>query len=319
MVEDHLSNRNTYAIDPDDPGVATTGHASYEEKMPCKFFMTPEGCWRGQECPFPHVAPGSVVTEEHREVFSVEDVENTVCPAENSWVAVEITSLYNPSHFYVTFPFGTRPLQHFISNELSDDGYEGSIGSEALELLMEEINEDYSSSVYRDTDLVGHACGEIVVAQFSDDDLWYRAKVIDTDMENEKVEVFYMDFGNTEWVSESRLRTIKKHYLELPFQAVECFLAGVEATSEDGTWTREGKEHFSQTTDGKVLFAKVVKRFSNCAIQVQLYDSSGETDVNIADALVESGYAKRTTDTVSPSSPKGNQGLKEKIVSWVPG
>ncbi|XP_013416953.1 uncharacterized protein LOC106178356 [Lingula anatina] len=26
MVEDHLSNRNTYAIDPDDPGVATTGH-----------------------------------------------------------------------------------------------------------------------------------------------------------------------------------------------------------------------------------------------------------------------------------------------------
>ena len=42
-------------------------------------------------------------------------------------------------------------------------------------------------------------------------------------------QVFYVDYGNVEGVRECDLRSIRQEFLQLPFQAVEACLCGVES------------------------------------------------------------------------------------------
>ena len=52
--------------------------------------------------------------------------------------------------------------------------------------------------------------------------------------------VFYVDFGNSEWVDERRVRQMKLTFMHVPFQAVECFMP-IDATTESGVWSREAR------------------------------------------------------------------------------
>jgi hypothetical protein len=54
-----------------------------------------------------------------------------------------------------------------------------------------------------------------------------------------RFQVFFVDFGNTEWLPEDEIADIKPEFLHLPFQAVECFMY-VEPKSDD-KWTQESK------------------------------------------------------------------------------
>lgn len=53
------------------------------------------------------------------------------------------------------------------------------------------------------------------------------------------LQVFYVDFGNTEWLPEDELADIKPEYLHLPFQAIECFV-NIECNHGD-QWSKESK------------------------------------------------------------------------------
>lgn len=74
--------------------------------------------------------------------------------------------------------------------------------------------------------------GELVAACYSGDDNWYRALVLKTNSARDDVAVFYVDFGNSEDVPESRVRSLSQEFTHLPFQAVECRLADVSAVTE---------------------------------------------------------------------------------------
>lgn len=41
-------------------------------------------------------------------------------------------------------------------------------------------------------------------------------------------QVFFVDYGNSEWTSANHVKRILPHFLHLPFQALECFLGNVE-------------------------------------------------------------------------------------------
>ena len=46
-------------------------------------------------------------------------------PDEGSFVAVEVTAMYNPAHFYLTFPYGTKTVNELYNNS-ADDCNDGS-------------------------------------------------------------------------------------------------------------------------------------------------------------------------------------------------
>ena len=55
------------------------------------------------------------------------------------------------------------------------------------------------------------------------------------------LQVFYLDFGNTEWISARDTFEILPQFLHLPFQAIECFLHNVEPVGDTDTWSKESK------------------------------------------------------------------------------
>ena len=51
-----------------------------------------------------------------------------------------------------------------------------------------------------------------------------------------------MDYGNIDWVPKTELRLMKPEFMNLPFQAVECYLAGVQMSRESITDMSKEKE-----------------------------------------------------------------------------
>ena len=70
-------------------------------------------------------------------------------------------------------------------------------------------------------------------AQFTEDDGWYRARIVESSSlgDTSKVHVIYVDFGNHETLPVSRLRMLRKEHAELPMMSVLCALDGVTPPS----------------------------------------------------------------------------------------
>ncbi|KAL5457692.1 hypothetical protein EMCRGX_G034978 [Ephydatia muelleri] len=64
--------------------------------------------------------------------------------------------------------------------------------------------------------------GDYVVAKFPVDERWYRGVVMSCD--GERNEVFFLDYGDTEWICSDLCYKLPKNMLEVPIQAIECKL-----------------------------------------------------------------------------------------------
>lgn len=79
------------------------------------------------------------------------------------------------------------------------------------------------------------------------------------------VQVFFVDYGNTEAVKPSDLRefsdeTFKSEILEVPFQAFECILSEIQPSlicNSQGLWNEEAQREFRRVVQDKVLYGKV--------------------------------------------------------------
>lgn len=83
-----------------------------------------------------------------------------------------------------------------------------------------------SLSVADDTPAHSPAVGELVKAQFTADDAWYRAAVTGTTPEGE-FNVHYVDYGNVESLPASRIRKLDPSFKQLAPQAQLAKLAYV--------------------------------------------------------------------------------------------
>ncbi|XP_063953673.1 uncharacterized protein LOC129256801 isoform X2 [Lytechinus pictus] len=54
MMQHYSSEMNSYGVDMDDPGVATTGMKSTIEGRVCKYYIAGKRCFKGVNCPFEH-------------------------------------------------------------------------------------------------------------------------------------------------------------------------------------------------------------------------------------------------------------------------
>lgn len=84
---------------------------------------------------------------------------------------------------------------------------------------------------------------KVVAAQFSEDESWYRAKVLK--VEEEGILVQFLDHGNKELVPPSSLRKLPLDFSNLPCQGIQCSLAGI-VPKEGGEWSAETIKTFSE-------------------------------------------------------------------------
>ena len=80
--------------------------------------------------------------------------------------------------------------------------------------------------------------GELVVGRFSQDKSWYRAEVLEVDLDSGLASLFYVDFGNREQLPFQELRSVKKEYASVPVHGIRCALGGFSAPVGE-QWSEE--------------------------------------------------------------------------------
>ncbi|NXR52299.1 TDRD1 protein, partial [Hippolais icterina] len=142
------------------------------------------------------------------------------------------------------------------------------------------------------------AAGSVCCAQFTEDNLWYRAAVKAYASED-TVLVDYMDYGNSDSLPLTRLRPIIPSLMELPAQAMRCSLAGVKPPL--GTWTSESISYMKKMVKDKVLTVKVVDKEGSRSV-VELTDASGTPAVTISSLLIKEGCAAEKLSMALPAA-----------------
>ncbi|XP_038066428.1 uncharacterized protein LOC119736483 [Patiria miniata] len=314
MLSDYKSARNSYNIDTDDPGVATVGYKAESTRQVCRFYSSGRVCYRGKQCPYDHVRQG----ERPHESMGVFFLNNKVAlPLEGSVVALEVTALYSAFHFWAQLPFSARPLDSLQQQGTPLRGEDDD--EETLEMLENAMNQLYSAlKPHLATSLPLRAPGEMVCCHCPRDQRYCRAKVIDVNPDQDAIQVFYVDYGNSEWVPASDVYDIEQQFLHLPLQAVECYLVGakpLECNAEAGArLDEEARKCFEDMVSDKTLVAIIIYVANNGTLDVELYDTNGKSDVCISEALIENGLAVRegpTTNQVKSAEGRGSLKLSE--------
>ncbi|XP_075593378.1 tudor and KH domain-containing protein [Balearica regulorum gibbericeps] len=185
---------------------------------------------------------------------------------------VYVSAAENPNHFWIQI-IGHRSLQ--------------------LDKLTTEMRQYYQSSG-RAAELSSVRAGDIVAAPYMDGSDWYRARVLGT-LENGSFDLYYVDFGDNGEAPREALRALRSDFLSLPFQAIECSLAGI-LPAGDG-WEEAALDAFDRLTHcaaWKPLVAKIssyVQSGLGTRPNVRLYDVHHEKNLDVGAELVRLGYA----------------------------
>ncbi|XP_030195792.1 tudor domain-containing protein 1 isoform X2 [Gadus morhua] len=99
------------------------------------------------------------------------------------------------------------------------------------------------------------AVGQPCCALFTGDNSWYRALV--KKVSEDKVLVYFVDYGNSAEVEKSNLRNLTAQLLTLPFQAIRCWLVGVEELGP--AWTGEVLLRFHTAVSGQLLSGRALQ------------------------------------------------------------
>uniref|UniRef100_A0A3Q2FCN7 Tudor domain-containing protein n=1 Tax=Cyprinodon variegatus TaxID=28743 RepID=A0A3Q2FCN7_CYPVA len=104
--------------------------------------------------------------------------------------------------------------------------------------------------------------GMSCLALFADDQLWYRAEVVDKN--EDKVSVLFVDYGNTSQVSIKDIRAVPPALLEVPPQAFLCELEGFDTSI--GSWSDGAANELFSITEDKLL--RIVQKSSTAELDL---------------------------------------------------
>ena len=129
---------------------------------------------------------------------------------------------------------------------------------------------------------------QLISAMYTDGDLWHRARV--ESVKGDRVDVYYIDFGNRETLSVSRLAPLPAHFLSQPPYAKEYQLALV-SSPPDPSYANDSQLFFQQLAFSKPhLLLNVEYRVANVEA-VTLYYTENEQKQDVAKQLIAEGYA----------------------------
>ncbi|TSK14749.1 Tudor domain-containing protein 1 [Bagarius yarrelli] len=131
------------------------------------------------------------------------------------------------------------------------------------------------------------APGTVCCSLFSEDNQWYRAKVLGYSSED-RVCVGYIDFGNSEEVPLNQLRPISMDLLSLATQAIPCALAGINPTSD--VWSEETVAVLKKLVCNRFIRVEILGEHDGKAL-VSMVDESSDPQTNVAELLVATGLA----------------------------
>ncbi|CAJ1073594.1 ATP-dependent RNA helicase TDRD9 [Xyrichtys novacula] len=141
----------------------------------------------------------------------------------------------------------------------------------------------------------------LCLAHYSEDESlgsYYRAKILH--IGGNKVEVFFLDFGDTEVVDLSSLREIPSDLLNHPFQAQEFKVAEMRPSAQSiilgNQWSSSARSRFYSLVSGQTLLVKLYSILHD-VMHVQLLINTETTDTTVLDIMVEEGHAVKAEES----------------------
>ncbi|XP_054474688.1 tudor domain-containing 6 isoform X2 [Anoplopoma fimbria] len=156
--------------------------------------------------------------------------------------------------------------------------------SNELDELMDSIYHLYKDSENKD---VAPSFGLYCVAKAKDGE-FYRATV--AEVGETHVKVFFVDYGNTELVDRSNIRTLPDEFKKLPCLSLKCSLAGVRP--KDGKWSQSACDYFIKAVTDKEVTVHVTAKFDEGYV-VQLTDPKAQGERDLSTLMCSSGHAER--------------------------
>lgn len=118
--------------------------------------------------------------------------------------------------------------------------------------------------------------GGLCAAKFSQDESWYRARLIDI-LNSSTAMVQFIDFGNCEEVALSELRVLNAEFRTQSAQAIPCCISGYE--TEKVLANMETLQKLKVDLLDKQLYLKVVKKLEDKYVII-VENEQGESVVN---------------------------------------
>ncbi len=168
-------------------------------------------------------------------------------------------------------------------------------GTGALTELMNSFK-SFHLNKSNDTPLSGPPkVGDVVAAKFTADDQWYRGRVRRVDRDGKKVDLTYLDYGNSETLPWSRLRPLTQPQFstqKLKPQATDATLSFLQLpTSEQ--YLRDTVDFIMEQTDNRQLVANVDYVSPEGTLHITLIDSkvSSKPEDTINAEVIREGLA----------------------------
>lgn len=123
--------------------------------------------------------------------------------------------------------------------------------------------------------------GSSVIAEFSEDNILYRAMVLEN--KGSKYKVQYIDFGNMSLVDSNKIYQVETRFMTLPVQSVRCGIAGIKPVSESWPVNEQIDKIFNKDS-----FVCVFENILEDKYGVQLWNG----DVNVKAQVIETGLGQ---------------------------
>ena len=203
-------------------------------------------------------------------------------------------------------------------------------GTSALSELMNSFKSFHLNKA-NDQQLPGPPkVGDVVASKFTADDQWYRARVRRVDRDGKKVDLTYLDYGNSETVPWSRLRPLTQPQFstqKVKPQATDAVLSFLQLPTTE-QYLRDTVDFIMEQTDGKELVANVDYVSPEGTLHLSLLDPkvSSKIDESInAEVLREGlamvpnklkGWEKQSAETLAKFKELQDDAKKERRGMW---
>ncbi|KAM5319010.1 tudor domain-containing protein 15 [Glossophaga mutica] len=188
-------------------------------------------------------------------------------------IEMEIDTAYIASVAYVLNPsnFWVRISEH--QNEFQD--------------VMKNINTFYDIHENDELILRNPEPGLFCCARYSKDRCFYRAVV--TEINGSKIDVYFLDYGNTDSIPFFDVRTLLPEFCELPALAMCCSLAHIFPVED--IWVKAATDYFKKIILNKAILLQVIgKKDDKYTVNIQSIEASENMDV--VSLMVQAGYAE---------------------------
>ncbi|XP_072027405.1 uncharacterized protein [Amphiura filiformis] len=200
------------------------------------------------------------------------------------------------SEFQAVVVFVNHPGSFFIHIANEENAH-------AITKLGSDLNSYYSQP---DRQSIMPKEGGLCAAQFSQDNGWYRAKVVGAASHN-SAKVLFVDFGNEEVVNHTAIKKLSEEFHKIPVMAQHCCLGNVQPRADQGgQWSSSSAAATymrRQVTNG-LCQIQVVDASTNPVTVELVYDAETGNSTKLSEDLIKKNLASHGAINQAGAPPK---------------